>query len=37
MASFALPEHPDVVSEPDGLFEVIDGRLVEKPTGVYEV
>ncbi len=37
MATAAPPEHPDIVSEPDGLFEVIDGRLVEKPMGVYEV
>jgi Uma2 family endonuclease len=31
----SLPSLPDL-GEPDGLFEVIDGRIVEKPTGVYE-
>ena len=36
MATVAPPEHPDIMSEPDGLFEVIDGRLVEKPKGAYE-
>jgi Uma2 family endonuclease len=30
-------EHPETLSEPDGLYEVIDGRVVEKPMGVCEV
>lgn len=30
-----LPLQPEP-GEPDGLFEVIDGRIVEKPMGVYE-
>jgi Uma2 family endonuclease len=29
-------ERPEILSEPDGLYEVIDGRVVEKPMGVYE-
>ena len=36
MATVA-PERPEILSEPDGLYEVIDGRVVEKPMGVYEV
>jgi Uma2 family endonuclease len=35
----ALPEQLDVSTddrEPDGLYEVIDGRVVEKTMGVYE-
>jgi Uma2 family endonuclease len=31
------PERPEILSEPGGLYEVIDGRVVEKPMGVYEV
>ena len=27
----------EILSEPDGLYEVIDGRFVEKPMGAYEV
>ena len=30
-------ERPEILSEPDGLYEVIDGRVVEKPMGAYEV
>jgi Uma2 family endonuclease len=29
-------ERTDLLSEPDGLYEVIDGRVVEKPMGAYE-
>lgn len=29
-------ESPTNVSEPDGLYEVIDGRIVEKTVGAYE-
>ena len=36
MATVA-PERPEILSEPEGLYEVIDGRVVEKPMGVYEV
>ena len=36
MATVA-PGRPEILSEPDGLYEVIDGRVVEKPMGVYEV
>src|SRR5271165_6078415 len=36
MATVA-PERPEIVREPDGLYEVIDGRVVEKPMGAYEV
>jgi Uma2 family endonuclease len=36
MATVA-PERPEILSEPDGLYEVIDGVVVEKPMGVYEV
>ena len=36
MATVA-PERPEILSEPDGLYEVIDGRVVEKPMGAYEV
>ena len=36
MATVA-PERPEVLSEPEGLYEVIDGRVVEKPLGVHEV
>ncbi len=35
----ATPERLDVATdpgEPDGLYEVIDGRIVEKTTGAYE-
>jgi Uma2 family endonuclease len=32
----AATEHSEIVSEPDGLYEVIDGRVVEKPMGAYE-
>jgi Uma2 family endonuclease len=35
MATVA-PERPEILSEPDGLYEVIDGRVVEKPMGAYE-
>jgi Uma2 family endonuclease len=35
MATVA-PERPEILSEPDGLYEVIDGRIVEKPMGAYE-
>ncbi len=35
MATVA-PERPEVLSEPLGLYEVIDGRVVEKPMGAYE-
>jgi Uma2 family endonuclease len=31
------PDRPEILSEPDGLYEVIDGRIVEKPLGAYEV
>ena len=31
------PERPEILSEPEGLYEVIDGRVVEKPSGVYEI
>jgi Uma2 family endonuclease len=31
------PERPEILSEPEGLYEVIDGRIVEKPVGVYEI
>jgi Uma2 family endonuclease len=31
------PEHPEILGEPEGLYEVIDGRVVEKPMGAYEV
>jgi Uma2 family endonuclease len=27
----------EILSDPDGLYEVIDGRIVEKPMGAYEV
>jgi hypothetical protein len=30
MATVA-PERPEILSEPDGLYEVIDGVVVEKP------
>jgi Uma2 family endonuclease len=36
MATVA-PARPEILSEPEGLYEVIDGRVVEKPMGVYEV
>ena len=38
MATVALePVEPlPGTGEPDGLYEVIDGRIVEKPMGVYE-
>jgi Uma2 family endonuclease len=36
MATVA-PERPEILNEPEGLYEVIDGRVVEKPMGVYEV
>jgi Uma2 family endonuclease len=36
MATVA-PDRPEILSEPEGLYEVIDGRVVEKPMGVYEV
>jgi Uma2 family endonuclease len=38
MAAVALdqPDHLTVPSEPDGLYEVIDGRIVEKAMGAYE-
>ena len=36
MATVA-PERPEILREPEGLYEVIDGRIVEKPMGVYEV
>lgn len=36
MATVA-PERPEILSEPEGLYEVIDGRVVEKPICVYEV
>jgi Uma2 family endonuclease len=36
MATVA-PERPEILSEPEGLYEVIDGRVVEKPMGAYEV
>ncbi|MFI5454919.1 MAG: Uma2 family endonuclease [Isosphaerales bacterium] len=29
-------EYPTNLGEPDGLYEVIDGRFVEKPMGAYE-
>jgi hypothetical protein len=35
----ATPEQIDIPIdqyEPDGLYEVIDGRIVEKSTGAYE-
>ncbi|HKI21603.1 MAG TPA: hypothetical protein VKA15_27165 [Isosphaeraceae bacterium] len=35
----ATPERSDASSnlvEPEGLYEVIDGRIVEKPMGAYE-
>ena len=32
----AREERVEVLSEPDGLYEVIDGRFVEKPMEVYE-
>jgi Uma2 family endonuclease len=32
----AQEERPEILSEPDGLYEVIDGRFVEKPMGAYE-
>jgi hypothetical protein len=35
MASVAS-DRPDILSEPDDLYEFIDGRVVEKPTGAYE-
>ena len=30
-------ESLEILSEPEGLYEVIDGRVVEKPMGAYEV
>lgn len=39
MATIALEEadlHTGLM-EPDGLYEVVDGRIVEKPMGAYEV
>jgi hypothetical protein len=30
------PDRGDILNEPGGLYEVIDGRSVEKPVGVYE-
>ena len=36
MATVA-PERPEILSEPEGLYEVIDGRVVEKTMGAYEV
>jgi Uma2 family endonuclease len=35
MATVA-PERPEILSEPEGLYEVIDGRVVEKTMGAYE-
>ena len=35
MASVAS-DRPEMLSEPDGLYEFIDGRVVEKPMGAYE-
>jgi Uma2 family endonuclease len=35
MATVA-PERPEIQSELEGLYEVIDGRVVEKPMGAYE-
>jgi Uma2 family endonuclease len=35
MATVA-PERPEILSEPEGLYEVIDGRVVQKPMGAYE-
>jgi Uma2 family endonuclease len=35
--AIVAPERPEILSEPEGLYEVIDGRVVEKPSGVYEV
>jgi Uma2 family endonuclease len=35
MATVA-PERPEILSEPEGLYEVVDGRVVEKTMGVYE-
>jgi Uma2 family endonuclease len=35
MATVAT-EHLEILGEPDGLYEVIDGRVVEKPMGAYE-
>jgi Uma2 family endonuclease len=36
MAAVA-PERPEILREPEGLYEVIDGRVVEKPLSVYEI
>ena len=30
------PERPEILTEPEGLYEVIDGQVVEKSMGVYE-
>ncbi len=27
----------EILSDPDGLYEIVDGRIVEKPMGAYEV
>ena len=35
MATVA-PESPEILSEPEGLYEVIDGRVVEKQMGAHE-
>ena len=35
MATVA-PERPEILTEPEGLYEVIDGQVVEKSMGVYE-
>jgi Uma2 family endonuclease len=32
----AAPDRPEMVGEPDGLYEVVDGCIVEKLTGAYE-
>jgi len=32
----AQEDELELLSEPDGLYEVIDGRVVEKPMGAYE-
>ena len=33
----AQEEELELLTEPDGLYEVIDGRVVEKPIGAYEI
>jgi hypothetical protein len=35
MATVA-PERPEILSEPEGLYEVVDDLVVEKPVGAYE-